>query len=320
MADQSLSPTGVHAEEPPLIMTTPVGRACSRHAAEIHNNHCIFSSQAFLQFQQINFTRRIPMRHRLLRISLIVSLTALSFGAQAEYGDSTNGLSRVMSCGTVGGDLRIMPLGDSITEAAAGHNSYRRNLWFSLAGEGCQIDFVGSQTGVYGAPSAPNGDFDQNHEGHWGWRIDQIATQVAYYVAVASPDIVLIHLGSNDIFQGENPANVAQELGDLIDRIREAKPDTRIMLAKLIPASYRPQGITALNSAIDGVVSSRNYPSFYPPVILVDQASGYRLNDNYDGVHPAPSGEAKLAQRWSQSILSLRYPGAIYDPPYSTLP
>jgi acyl-CoA thioesterase I len=249
--------------------------------------------------------RRIHMRYRLLRISLTASLMALAFGAHAEYDDYANTITRKLSCGAAGGALRIMPLGDSITEAAAGHNSYRRDLFFNLTGAGCQIDFVGSQTGVYGAPSAPNGDFDQNHEGHWGWRIDQIASQVEHYVAVASPDIVLIHLGSNDIFQGEHPANVAEELNDLIDRIRQTRPYTTIILAKLIPSFYRSEGINALNAMIDSVVSNR--PSFYPPIIVVDQASWYQLSDNYDGVHPAPSGEAKLAARWSEAILSLRY-------------
>jgi acyl-CoA thioesterase I len=247
------------------------------------------------------------MRYRLLRFSLAAPLMALAFSASAQYGGSVDALSRLLSCGTVGGDLRIMPLGDSITEATIGHNSYRRNLFFNLNAAGCRVDFVGSQTGIFGAPSAPNGDFDQNHEGHWGWRIDQIAAQATYYIASASPDIVLIHLGSNDIFQGENPASVAQELSDLIDRIREAKPDTRIMLAKLIPSTYRPEGVAALNARIDAIASSRNYPSFYPPIIVVDQASGYLPSDNYDGVHPAPSGEAKLASRWGQAILSLRY-------------
>jgi acyl-CoA thioesterase I len=242
------------------------------------------------------------MKSRLLRISLFAPLMAFASGAHADF----DRLSRILSCGAAGGPLRVMPLGDSITEAAVGHNSYRRNLWFSLNDAGCQVDFVGSQQGVFGAPSAPNGDFDQDHEGHWGWRIDQIASQVSDYVAIASPDIVLIHLGSNDIFQGENPASVAQELGDLIDRIRAAGPETRIILAKLIPASYRSESIVALNARIDSVVSSRNYPSFYPPVIVVDQASGYWLNDNYDGVHPAPSGEAKLASRWSQAIVAFR--------------
>jgi acyl-CoA thioesterase I len=242
------------------------------------------------------------MLFRLLRAPLIATLMAFSCSAHAQLGNSTE--LRVSTCGNQGGTLRIMPLGDSITEAAVGHNSYRRDLYFNLKRVGCKFDFVGSQSGVYGAPSAPNGDFDQRHEGHWGWRVDEIASQVTSYIAYASPDIVLIHLGSNDIFQNENPANVAQELGSLIDTIRQVKPDTEIMLAKLISSSYNSQGITALNALIDGVASSRSYAP-YPPVIVVDQASGYLPYDNYDGVHPAPSGEARIARRWSRAIFEL---------------
>lgn len=248
------------------------------------------------------------MFFRLLRASLIAPLMTFSFSAYAQLENPRDIEEptdvRVSTCGNFGGPLRIMPLGDSITEAAEGHNSYRRNLYFQLKRVGCKFDFVGSQIGVYGAPSAPNGDFDQNHEGHWGWRIDQIAPQVTSYISSASPDIVLIHLGSNDIFNGENPANVAQELGSLIDSIRVVKPDVEIMLAKLIPSSYYPERITALNALIDGIASSRSYGP-YPPVTVVDQASFYLPSDNYDGVHPAPSGETKIARRWSRAIFEL---------------
>ena len=40
--------------------------------------------------------------------------------------------------------------------------------------------------------------------------------------------------------------------------------------------------------------------------MVVNQAAGYGLGDNYDGVHPAPSGEAKLGNRWADAILALR--------------
>src|SRR5215204_6437165 len=68
---------------------------------------------------------------------------------------------------------KIMPLGDSITEAEGGHASYRYWLWKSLTQAGFNdIDFVGSRTGVFnGSPQFS--DFDQNHEGHWGWRADE---------------------------------------------------------------------------------------------------------------------------------------------------
>jgi lysophospholipase L1-like esterase len=132
---------------------------------------------------------------------------------------------------------------------------------------------------------------------------------VTNYVRNASPDVVLIHLGTNDIFRRDAPADVAQELGGLIDTIRAAKPDVRILLSKLIPSEYFPADFTALNVSIDGVVSGRNNSSSYPRVIVVDQASGYQQEvDNYDGVHPAPTGEMKIATKWSEAILALRTP------------
>jgi acyl-CoA thioesterase I len=231
---------------------------------------------------------------------LALALTACGGGSDSDDaptgGGSTN--ERVASCGTSGGALRVMPMGDSITEAEVGHNSYRRDLWMNLLGAGCQVNFVGSHSGVSGG-SAPNGDFDQDNEGHWGWRTDEVSAQTAGWVASAAPDIVLVHLGTNDMFQGESAPNVAQELGALIDNIRAGKPDARILLAKIITNAPDPAGAAALNAQIDGVAASRG-------VTVVDQAAGFSTADLYDGVHPNPSGEAKLAARWTQAILALR--------------
>lgn len=217
---------------------------------------------------------------------------------------------KVASCGKDGGPLRIMPLGDSITEAEAGHNSYRRVLWKRLNGSDCAVDFVGSKSGVSrgsrdsGSVTPPNADFDLNHEGYWDYSINQLTPRVAGLVGQASPDVVLVHMGTNDLLRGQSPAGVAQELGALIDAIREGKPDAHILLAKIIPASTNVAATTALNQAIDGLASGRTRGS--SPVVVVNQAAGYGLGDNYDGVHPAPSGESKLGNRWADAILAWR--------------
>ena len=215
---------------------------------------------------------------------------------------------RVASCGRDGGPLRIMPLGDSITEAETGHNSYRRTLWVRLNKAGCSVDLVGSKTGVSrgsrdsGSVSPPNRDFDQNHEGYWDYTVDQLIPRVAGLVDRSAPDVVLVHLGTNDVLRGQGADGVAQEIGNLIDAIREGKPDTYILLAKIIPAGPDVAGTAVLNQTIDQVAASRNRSS--SPVSVVNQASGYAVADNYDGIHPAPSGEAKLGNRWAEAILA----------------
>ncbi|MDP3984815.1 MAG: hypothetical protein Q8Q52_07440 [Acidimicrobiia bacterium] len=70
--------------------------------------------------------------------------------------------------------VRIMPLGDSITEGKVGEATYRYFLWHDLFGAGRAVDFVGSLIGVKGG-EPKYADFDQDHEGHSGNRADQIA-------------------------------------------------------------------------------------------------------------------------------------------------
>ena len=254
---------------------------------------------------------------RTLSLSALVCVGALLLSA-CGGGDSTDDAGsgttaqKVASCGQSGGTLRIMPLGDSITEAEAGHNSYRRVLWQRLNGAGCSVNLVGSKSGVSrgardsGSTQPPNADFDTDHEGYWDYAVNELAPRVGGLVGQASPDIVLVHMGTNDILRGQSPSGVAQELGGLIDAIRAGKPDTYILLAKIIPANAHASDIATLNNLLDSVAAGRSSAS--SPVIVVNQASGYSVGDNYDGVHPNPNGEAKLGNRWADTVLGLRTP------------
>ena len=218
--------------------------------------------------------------------------------------------TRVASCGQSGGSLRIMPLGDSITEGESGHNTYRRVLWQRLQGAGCDVDFVGTKFGVSSgyrnspSKSPPNGDFDLDHEGYWDYQVNELLPFVASSVAAAQPDIVLIHVGTNDVLAGQSAAGIAGEISSLINTLRSGKSDVYIVLAKIIPAASSTAGTSALNRQIDGIAARLNTAA--SPVVVVDQASGYSTADNYDGVHPAPSGENKLGNRWADTVLAWR--------------
>ena len=66
--------------------------------------------------------------------------------------------------------LRIMPLGDSITEGAGATSTagYRGPLWTLLANAGYNVDYVGSNT----TNQDKTNGMDPDHEGHGGWRLD----------------------------------------------------------------------------------------------------------------------------------------------------
>ncbi|MDQ7744469.1 SGNH/GDSL hydrolase family protein [Hydrogenophaga pseudoflava] len=255
------------------------------------------------------------MTHRFFAHACLVSLSALlsacgGGGGDDEAAGGGSSAEKVASCGLNGGPLRIMPLGDSITEGEAGHNSYRRVLWQRLNGAGCSVNLVGSKSGVSrgsrdsGSVQPPNADFDLDHEGYWDYSVNELTPRVGGLVAQAEPDVVLVHLGTNDVLGGQSANGIAQELGALIDGIRAGKPDTHILLAKIIPAAPDPAGTAALNRLIDGLASGRSTST--SPIAVVNQASGYSTGDNYDGVHPGPGGESKLGNRWADAVLAWR--------------
>ena len=90
-------------------------------------------------------------------------------------------LGTVLGAGVAGaesnGGVRVMPLGDSITEGTQVPGGYRIGLWQRLAAGGYRVDFVGSQS------NGPASLGDHDHEGHPGWRIDQIDANIVGWLS-----------------------------------------------------------------------------------------------------------------------------------------
>ena len=198
--------------------------------------------------------------------------------------------------------IRIMPLGDSITESHTDHNSYRRPLWHALNNAGYDVDFVGSMYGVFPGGMPPIQDFDMDHEGHWGWRADELLNSLPGWLNGYDPDIVLMHVGTNDAFQGNSTSSTISELSQIIDVIRNDNPNVVILFAQLIPATSSLSQIIDLNNNIPGLASSKN--TSQSPVVVVDKYTGFDANaDTWDGVHPNDTGEQKMSDKWYNAML-----------------
>jgi lysophospholipase L1-like esterase len=156
-------------------------------------------------------------------------------------------------------------------------------------------------TGVYnGKPLYAN--FDQNHEGHWGWRADQILAQINTWASSAQPDVALIHLGSNDIFQNQSNTSTIKEIGQIIDALRRTNPKIKILLAKLIPSTYKATEIQNFNRLIPYL--ARQKSTSQSPVIVVNQSTGFNaMSDTWDGTHPNELGEKKMADKWYKALV-----------------
>jgi lysophospholipase L1-like esterase len=161
-------------------------------------------------------------------------------------------LARPAGAAVAARPIRIMPLGDSITYGVGSpsSSSYRAALWNRLAVQaGYAVDFVGSQR----SGALP----DQDNEGHSGWRIDEIAANIDGWLATSQPDVVLLHIGTNDMNQNYQVDTAPQRLAALADRILADRPSATVLVAKIVPSlDAGIQGrINTFKAAIPGALN-----------------------------------------------------------------
>ena len=216
------------------------------------------------------------------------------------------GLVSLVLCTSVGmvqaerPTVRIMPLGDSITQ---GYNdSYRRPLWFALRKAGWDVDFVGSMNQGY-AGSVESGDYDRDHEGHWGWFADEVLERIDEWAARAEPEIVLMHLGTNDIGTGQDIPETTDKINQIIQHLRAYDPHIHVLLAAIIPVAHEmaEERIRRFNTQLALLAEELDTPS--SRVVLVDQFTGFDARqDTYDGIHPNGGGNKKMSQKWFSAL------------------
>ncbi len=271
-----------------------------------------------IQFRQKFDPQRAISKDRPL---IILGLLSISIGLAALIGITV--LPGVASAEA--DSLKILPLGDSITQAEVNRASYRYPLWKKLIDADIEFDFVGSmdsQLATYSKGTPPQPDykgrkFDQDHEGHFAWEANDIVNgrnpnngtgsgSLSQWMLDYDFDIALVHLGSNDAFYRQSNPQVAAELKAVINTLREDNPNAIILLAKMIPTSRSKadkQAVEKLNEVIPSVVTQMN--TSVSPVILVDQFSDFDAKtETYDGVHPNALGEERMAQRWFDAIIA----------------
>jgi hypothetical protein len=204
--------------------------------------------------------------------------------------------------------VRVMPLGDSIT---AGPGCWRAMLWRQLQNAGyTNVDFVGGVSD--GGGCNPGYSYDWDHEGHGGFSATGIAdnNQLPPWLNAARPDIVLVHLGTNDMWGHFIPtATKLAAFTKLVGQMRTNNPNVKILVAQIIPMSQAacstcPADIVEFNAAIPGWAAGLT--TAQSPIVVVDQWTGFdAVADNTDGVHPNTNGFQKMANRWYPPLAQL---------------
>lgn len=203
------------------------------------------------------------------------------------------------------GIVKIMPLGDSITygQGSTTGGGYRWPLWNDLRAQGVRMTFVGSmQHGPV--------DFPRDNEGLPGWKIDQIAAHVTGWLETYQPQIILLHIGTNDFIKHDDPVGAPARLKSLIDLVTATLPTAILIVAQIIPLTRRPQfnaEVVKYNQAIPGIVQAEASQGRH--VLYVDMyhavSPSLLLND---GAHPSDRGYILMAQVWERALIPLFKP------------
>jgi len=216
----------------------------------------------------------------------------------------------------------ILPLGDSITDGLGGTGGgYRDRLHLLLNNAGDSFNLVGSATD--NATAALLASDQHYHEGHSGYRIDQIEGNLTGIVSSAPaqdtnngghwfdggiavgrapvfPDLILLHIGTNDATQGRSPAQMQTSLQSLLTKIRVTRPNAQVIVASLIRRTDNANleaTQVSYNSAIPGIVAAQG-ANFH----FLDMHSVLVPSDLVDGLHPNQTGYNKMADAWIPAV------------------
>lgn len=256
--------------------------------------------------------RRTPLS----AVTVLIALAALLVTAAFALARPARSATPAGTAATTA-PVKIMPLGDSIT---AGPGCWRAILWHDLQTNGyTNIDFVGS---------VPDGGcnygytYDGDNEGHGGYSATGIAqnNQLPAWLSAANPDIVLMHLGTNDMWGGSIPvSSVLAAYTTLIGQMRANNPTMKILVAQIIPMNPPScptcaAEVQSLDQAIPGWAAGLT--TAQSPIIVVDQWTGFddATDTGGDGVHPNDAGFAKMAARWYPPLAQV-LSGIIPPPP-----
>ena len=214
----------------------------------------------------------------------------------------------------------LLPLGDLLTYGYVSdgdpHNDdggYRRYLWDDIAAIGLSstTNFVGPlQTGVI--------TIDRDHEGHSGWRTDQLLPLIPPDMDAYNPNIVLMQAGANDIGQGASVSTALNGLASMLDAIYAAKPNVKVYVFSypgprqnnLVFSTWNATSNRRLTSGLRSLVSQRTAAGKRIQFVDIAEANlDTSINSTdfgQDGVHLSPQGYKRIADVLFNALINDR--------------
>jgi lysophospholipase L1-like esterase len=221
--------------------------------------------------------------------------------------------------------LKIMPIGDSITDDCSLNGAWRLYLQPMLDTNGVPFTFVGRQI------SSPAVGFNKtHHEGYCGaviappgvFAVHGYSTTDAYLLKIVAdamlitnnrPDLVLLLIGANDIGRGRNPYVVAtNDMSNLLNLIFSYVPNANIVISKITSLqnaglNYAPYATNVIiyNAALQSLANQRRAAG--QNVFLADMFTAVDYNTMFmsDHVHPNALGLNAMAKEFFSRIQAI---------------
>ncbi|MFG3353202.1 GDSL-type esterase/lipase family protein [Streptomyces sp. NPDC048001] len=214
---------------------------------------------------------------------------------------------RRLSHGIGTAQAKVLPLGDSITHGVGtpGQSSYRAQLFTALQDDTSSLDFVGSQDSGQLA--------DTDHEGHPGWRIGQIDEIADCTVARYRPNVVTLHIGTNDMRDAATAAVAPARLRALLERLRKRDPDMAVLVATLVPSTSGSVNarVRVYNAQLPRIVAEQRARGQF--IRLVDMGA-VTTADMSDSLHPNAAGYTKMAAAFHRAVRHVLYSAKLAAP------
>ncbi|KAF5659012.1 chitinase [Fusarium heterosporum] len=206
-------------------------------------------------------------------------------------------------------DLRIMPLGDSITKGSGstGTIGYRGPLRQKLLSKGANDDITVDMIGTLQHGSM----VDNNHEGHSGEYLADINRYWKQSIE-ARPNVVLVHAGTNNMDKNRDLDIALDLMTSIIDGIFKNAPDVTILVAPVIWANKPAMqaNTNRFNPQVRDLIKLRQSQGKQILAVEIDITT----SDLSDLKHPNDRGYEKMASAWLDAILDADSRGWLKSP------
>lgn len=208
-----------------------------------------------------------------------------------------------------GVQLRLLTLGASIAYGytSPDGNGFRFGVRNKLECNGNPVNMIGSvHEGQMG---------DNDVEGWPGFRIGQVADKAELSIP-SKPNVILLHVGTNDMAQGFEVATAHLRLGALIDHLFATIPGVAIIASTLLP-NRNPTteaNVQIFNPKIAPLVVARQNAGKKIALAHFSLAPFSTADLGTDGTHPTEAGYQKMADEWFR-VLTIAGNKGWFTPP-----